>query len=303
MNSKKKRTRFLIFLIISVILSLFYFFVYENSNFSNLVGNSFKEQKCVSILENETETFENLTVSFINVSQGDAIFLENMGQTMLIDCGNNGKGGIILDYFKKNNISKLDYLIITHTDADHIGGCDEILREINAKIIFMDGQSKDTQSYEDVVEEAKKQNIQIFIPDKCFSSNLGKSKFQIIHGNVGSEYANQNSLVLTLRYGNSSFLFTGDCDGDCEKSMLNQKINIDFLKIAHHGSPYGTSKEFLKKTSPFIAFISVGKNSYGHPSEEVLNRLQDNQINLYRTDFDGTIILKTDGKIYWVLSG
>ncbi len=297
MNNKKKRTRFLAFLIIAIILSSFYFFVYENPN---IIGNSFKEQKCISILENETEIFENLTVSFINVSQGDAIFLKNMGQTMLIDCGNNGKGEIILDYFKKNNISKLDYLIITHTDADHIGGCDEVLKTIKTKIIFMDGQSKDTQSYKDVIEESKKQNIQIFIPDHCFTSTLGKSKFQIIHGNVDSKYANQNSLVLTMKYGNSSFLFTGDCDGECEESLLNQEIDIDFLKISHHGSPYGTSGEFLKKTSPFIVFLSVGKNSYGHPSEEVLNRLQENQIKLYRTDFDGTIVLRLDGKNYWV---
>lgn len=288
------------FLLIFVILLTWLYFTYIGQE--KLTSNVIKETPvCAnSILDNQTATIGNLSVHFLNVSQGDSIFISNNNQNMLIDCGPNGKGDEISKQIQNLGISKIDYLVITHTDADHIGGCEEILKNFNVGVVFMDGQVKDTQSYSDVIKLIDKE--QLITPDVCFSTNIGTGIIQFIHGNVNSDNANQNSLVLTMKYGKTNFLFTGDCDSTCEKSLLNQNIDIDFLKVAHHCSEYGTTNEFLDMTTPRLGFISVGKNSYGHPTGSCLSRLNNNGVRVYRTDFEGNIILKTDGENYWVSS-
>lgn len=298
----RKKLRILFFFIF-VALSIFLYSLYLEVN--KLTGNSIVEiPKCSNqILEKidiQAQTTGNISVHFLNVSQGDSIFISNKNQNMLIDCGPNGKGDEISNYLKNLGVKEISYLVITHTDADHIGGCEEILKNFNVDVIFMDGQVKDTQSYSDVIKLIDLE--QLIIPDVCFSTNLGMGEFQIIHGNVKSENANQNSLVLTLKYGKTGFLLTGDCDSNCEKSLFNQNIDVDFLKVGHHCSEYGTTNEFLEKTTPKIAFISVGKNSYGHPTENCLSRLNNRGISIYRTDLNGHIVLKTDGENYWVSS-
>ena len=295
----RKKLRVVSFFIFALLLIATYLIYTENEN---LTFNVVKETpRCVnSILDNPTQTTGNLSVHFLNVSQGDSILILNNNQNILIDCGPNGKGDEISAYIQGLGISDMDYLIITHTDSDHIGGCEEILKNFNVKMIFMDGQVKDTVSYRDVLKLIDKE--QLVIPDVCFSTNIGGGMIQFIHGNVNSENANQNSLVLTMKYGKTSFLFTGDCDSNCEKSLLNQDLEVDFLKVAHHCSEYGTTDEFLDKTTPRIGFISVGKNSYGHPTDGCLSRLDQKGIQVYRTDLNGNIILGTDGETYWISS-
>lgn len=295
----RKKLRAIFFFIFALFLIAAYLIYTGNED---LTSSVIKETPvCTnSILDNSTQINGNLTISILNVSQGDSILVSNNNQNMLIDCGPNGKGDEISAYIKNLGISEINYLVITHTDADHLGGCEEILKNFNVSMVFMDGQVKDTASYRDVLKLIDTE--QLIIPDVCFSTNLGMGLIQFIHGNVNSDNANQNSLVLTMKYGKTSFLFTGDCDSNCEKALLNQKIDVNFLKVAHHCSEYGTTEEFLEKTTPGIAFISVGKNSYGHPTQSCLSRLNQKGIQIYQTDLNGNIILKTDGENYWISS-
>lgn len=295
----RKKLRAISFFIFALLLIAAYF-VYTGNK--DLTSSVIKEiPMCAdSILDNLTQTQGNLSVHFLNVSQGDSILISNNNQNMLIDCGPNGKGDEISTYLKNLGISEINYLVITHTDADHLGGCEEILKNFNVKMVFMDGQVKDTVSYRDVLKLIDTE--QLIIPDICFSTNLGTGMIQFIHGNINSDNANQNSLVFTMKYGKTSFLFTGDCDSNCEKSLLSQDMDVDFLKIAHHCSEYGTTEEFLDSVIPRVAFISVGKNSYGHPTQSCLSRLNQKGIQIYRTDLNGNIILKTDGENYWISS-
>lgn len=295
----RKKLRIFWFFVFVIILIASYL-IYTDKE--ELNSNAIKESPICqhNILENLTQISGNLTITFLNVSQGDSILISNINQNMLIDCGPNGKGDEISAYLTKRGINSLNYLVITHTDADHIGGCEEVIKNFNPGIIFMDGQTRYTESYNAVLKLIDKEKL--IIPDICFSTNLGNSNFQFIHGNVGSDNANQNSLVLIMKYGKTSFLFDADCDSTCEQSLLKQNIDIDFLKVPHHGSEYGTTNEFLEKTSPRISFISVGKNSYGHPAPACLDRLTKHNIQVYRTDINGNILLISDGENYWVTS-
>ena len=110
---------------------------------------------------------------------------------------------------------------------------------------------------------------------------------------------NDNSAMLKLGYGKASFLFTGDCGLKCEDKLMEKKgISADILKVSHHGSKHSTSNEFLKKVKPKLAVISVGKNSYGHPANETLERLNAAGIDILRTDLDGAVVITTDGESY-----
>ena len=248
------------------------------ANYFNETGYSVRKNK------------DNISIDFIDVGQGDSILINNK---MLIDCGDNDKGDNVVKYLKEKNISKLDYLVITHTDADHIGGCDDVLDSINVKKVMLDGQTRDTKSYLDVVKRVY--NEEKIIPKEGYEFSFDDIKFKVLSSNIGSDDPNQNSIVLRMDYGKVSALFTGDCDRNCEERLLDKEINVDILKVAHHCSRYGTSKEFLDKVTPKIGIIEVGENNYGHPTDECLGNLKDNNVEIYRTDLEGNIKLMTDG--------
>jgi len=205
-----------------------------------------------------------LKVYFINVSQGDSeliIFPDNT--TMLIDAGTEKEANNILNLFKKLGIKEIDTCVKTHNHADHTGGfnlvagyCKRIITNINLKSIR--------------IESNREYKITYLTP-------------YAISGYFTNE--NDNSIVIKIDYNNNQILFTGDCEAACEEKIMSYgSINAKVLKVAHHGSKTSTSKNFLEKVNPSYAFIEVGENSYGHPSEEVLSRLQERNIQTFRTD-------------------
>ena len=232
----------------------------------------------------------NISIYFLDVGQGDSILVDNK---MLIDCGNNDKGDVVVNFLNKNNISSLDYLVITHTDADHIGGCDYVLDNIAVKKVMMDGQIRDTKSYLDVIKRID--NEEKIITKENDRFGFDDIEFKVLSSNILSEDPNQNSIVLRMDYGKFSALFTGDCDRECERRLLDKNIDVDVLKVAHHCSRYGTGKEFLDKVTPDIAVIEVGDNTYGHPTGECLGNLKEKNIKIYRTDLNKDVNLVTDG--------
>ncbi len=254
---------------------------------------------CLPIPQQKRAAPMEISVHFINVGQGDAIFIDTAKDDMLIDCGNNGKGGVILDYLQDLGVQDIKYLVITHIHPDHIGGCDEILRGIIVDKVLMDGQGDRSDSYRDVIKEIDIEEL--IIPETGYDSSLDSARWEVLKANIDSNNPNENSIVIRLIYGDIGFLFTGDCDEACEDEFLDDDIDVEVLKVAHHGCKDGTDNDFLQKTTPEIAIIQVAAiNKFGKPHQECIDRLEAAGVKIYRNDLNGNIIVKTNGNKYTV---
>lgn len=245
-----------------------------------------------------------LEIHFLDVGQGDSTLITCDGHAMLIDAGKNDQGTEIQSYLESKEITGFDYVIGTHPDSDHIGGLDVILYKFGADQVFMPDYAKDTKTYDDVVQVIKNKRLKRSQPEVGATYELGDAEFTIVAPNdtYGSQ-ANDYSIGLILTHGENKFLFTGDAEGDSEADMLNNGISLkaDVYKAAHHGSKTASTEEFMEAVDPEYAVISAGEgNSYGHPHAEVLNRLRAMGVKVFRTDEQGTIVLKSDGEtITW----
>ena len=240
-----------------------------------------------------------MEVHFLNVGQGDCTLVTCGSHAMLIDAGDDTKGTTIQNYLQKQKITKLDYLILTHPDADHIGGAPVIITKFDITKVFVSNFEKDNQTYRKLIQSLDDKRIKTLTPKVNSTYTLGSASITILA--PGKEYDNPNdaSIALLLKNGTRSFLFTGDAGEEAEKDILKTNIDIsaDVYKVGHHGSKYSTSKEFFKAVDPFYAVISCGEgNSYGHPHAETLNTLRTSGVMVYRTDEAGTIVASTDGK-------
>ena len=242
---------------------------------------------------------EQMDVHFIDVGQGDATLVTCGGHAMLIDAGDDTKGTAIQNYLQKQKISKLDYLILTHPDADHIGGAPVIITKFTIGKVFVSNFEKDNKTYQKLMQSLDDKRLKPLTPTVNSKYTLGTASITILA--PGDTYDNPNdaSIALLLKNGNRSFLFTGDAGEDAENDMLKTGIDIsaDVYKVGHHGSKYSISQDFFNAVDPFYAVISCGEgNSYGHPHAETLNTLRTSGVMVYRTDEEGTIIATTDGK-------
>ncbi len=230
------------------------------------------------------------------VGQADATFIRNGDYTMLIDAGNNPDGKFISKWLRnKMNISKIDYLVATHAHEDHIGGIDIILEDFKIGTFYMPSKESDNKTYKDVVEWAKKKNVKITTPKIGTKFNLGQAECEVMSIDNKSDELNENSIVIQLTFGTQKFLFTADMEAVNEESRTWK--DVDVLKVAHHGSTYTSTKDFLKQVKPEIAVISCGKNNdYYYPHEAVLKRLKDVGCkDVYVTKDDGTVLVTSDG--------
>ena len=254
------------------------------------------------------KTLAELEVHFIDVGQGDSTLIVCDGVTLLLDAGDNNKGTTVQLYLQKQGITELDYVIGTHTDADHIGGMDVVLYKFDCKTILMPDVTTDTRTYEDVINTIKTKYYKITYPVVGTEYELGDAKFTIIapvNYNYGSN-KNNYSIAILLEHGENRFLFAGDAEEEAEIDILDSGVNIeaDCYKVSHHGSSTSTSEKFLNAISPEYAVISCGKdNDYGHPHDEVMDALKATGATIYRTDEQGSIVAVSDGEdIIWNLS-
>lgn len=270
--------------------------------FSIYLGNEGIEKDNGNAINNNTinniDVNSNLKIYYLNVGQADSILIQNNGQNMLIDAGNNDDGVKIVEYLKSMGISKIDYLIGTHPHEDHIGSLDDVINNFDIGSIYMPKVANTTKTFEDVLDAIENKNLTVKEPTIGETFNMQDAKFKILWAGTNSEDLNSCSIVLKLTFGNLSYLFTGDIEEEGENEIINrgEDIKASVLKIAHHGSRSSSSSLFLDKVSPKIAVIMVGKeNSYGHPNKKILDRLKEKNIEVYRTDTDGTILITSDG--------
>lgn len=240
-----------------------------------------------------------LEVHFLDVGQGDATLIRCGEAAMLIDAGNNSWGDDVRDYLEYQGIGDLDYVIGTHPDADHIGGLDVVMEAFDCGTVIMPDYEKDTQTYTDVTDVMEEKGYELTLPQVGMVYELGEAAFTIVapNGEYGDN-ANDYSVGILLEHGENRFLLTGDAEEDSEADMLDNGIDLsaDVLKAAHHGSRTANTEAFLERVNPEYVVISCGEgNSYGHPHAEVLNRLREMGIKVFRTDEEGTVVATSDG--------
>ncbi|MEG2353154.1 MAG: ComEC/Rec2 family competence protein [Clostridium sp.] len=263
---------------------------------------------CLILCTNATSCFSSvpslnpneLRVHYIDVGQGDSQLIQFNNKTMLIDAGPDDKSSYILKYLRSNNVKTIDYIIATHPHEDHIGSMDEILNKFKVHRFYMPKVTEDSKSFDDMTIALDNSNAKVLEAKSGVNFNLDNEVTANILSPNSSNYEDLNnySAVVKLNFKNTSFLFTGDAEELSENEILNTDYNIcsQVLKVGHHGSNSSTSLEFLQGVNPAMAIISCGVgNSYGHPTEEILNRLKDLKIKTLRTDKEGTIIISSDG--------
>lgn len=282
-------------LIVLVILLLSYAYTtFINTENKNQEG-PIKERKTEDVIFTDENT---LNVYFIDVGQADSILLENKGHYMLIDAGNNEDGPKLVNYFNEQDIKEFDYVVGTHAHEDHIGGMDDIIKNFKIDNFYMPDAITTTKTFEDVLDALEETNVIFQTPKVNQTFNLQDTTITTLSVTADEKNLNDTSIVLKVKHGTNTFLFMGDASTKIEKNLLNKDIKSDVLKVGHHGSRYSTSLEFLKKVSPEYAVISVGENNtYKHPHEEILKRLEEQNIQIYRTDKQGTILAKSNGSI------
>ncbi|MCM1298136.1 MAG: MBL fold metallo-hydrolase [Firmicutes bacterium] len=290
-----------------VLTALFLLFFFLNDSFFEIDGiptwDDLYKQTGLSADTEETE--EAAAVHFIDVGQGDCQLIRSNGSSALIDCGEKDRFSDVIAYLKAQKTERLDYVIVTHPHSDHAGGMSYILDEFDIGTVIMPDIPDDlipiTSTYTRLLKSIERNNISLEYAKAGTEYSLGKGTLKLL--SPVNSYDNLNNYSVTVRfdYINASFLFTGDIEAEAETDIIDSgaRLNADVLKVAHHGSYTSSQQEFLNAAAPKYAVIEVGSpNDYGHPNEKTLSRLENMNVEIYRTDLHGSTVFVTDGEKY-----
>ena len=256
---------------------------------------------CPAMDKNDPAPSGQLNVHFIDVGQADCALIECNGEYILIDGGNVADSQLVVSYLQKQGVEELLAVVCTHAHEDHVGGLPGVLAVYPTHHVYAPTRTYSSNCFDDFAHYTDQQGLEITIPEPGDYLSFGGATMTVL-GPVKS-YADPNdtSIVVRIDYGTTSFLFTGDMETQAEGDMLDYwgtsyDWNVDVLKVGHHGSETSTGYRFLREVMPTYGIISVGEgNSYGHPHELPLSRLQQAGVAVYRTDKLGTIIATSDG--------
>lgn len=250
----------------------------------------------------ELPQHDRLRVIFLDVGQGASqLLISPSGRTMLVDAGNNDQEQIMVDYLRHYGVKRLDIVIGTHPDADHIGGLDRVIDNFEVGEIYMPKIQSNTKTFEYLLKSISKKGLKV----KSAKSGLTLDWDEQVQVNMlapvnTSDDKNNMSAVVKLTFGSTSFLLTGDAERESEQDMISSGVDLraDVMLVGHHGSKSSTTAAFLKKVNPKYAVIQVGENSYGHPKQTILDRLSKAGVKVYRNDLQGTVEIDSDGQKY-----
>lgn len=242
-----------------------------------------------------------LRVHFIDVGQGDSILVHfPNGKNMLIDAGPPAAAGTVKNYLRSNGVNSIDYLVATHPHSDHIGAMDDIIKTFQIGEFFMPGVTTTTQAFYDLLTSLRIKGLQFTTAKSGVTIMQDGNLSAFFLAPVRNKYEGLNnySAVIKIKWGKTSFLFTGDAEEKSEFEMLASSIDTlfaDVLKVGHHGSQSSTSYEFLEAVNPRYAIISAGRNNdYHHPHQTTIDKLDKAGVAVLRTDENGTIVFGAD---------
>ena len=243
------------------------------------------------------QTSTNVTIKFIDVGQGEAILIALPEKTMLIDAGPTGSAPKIAQVLQELGRNKIDYLVATHPDEDHIGGMADVISSTQIGTIYAPNKTNNTATYRKFLTAIQNNNLQITLAEAgTIIDQTDSYKLEILWPKKDANFPETNdySIIIKLTVGNKTFLFTGDAPTN---AILNSNPgHIDVLKLSHHGSRTGTNEQLVRRLSPTYAVLSYAlDNSYGHPMQSVLNALHKHSVEVWGTGANGTITITCDG--------
>ena len=296
-----------IFLIsISLIISIYLYQTHSN-DYKAGIENKIKDLFILSKNDSVTKVnsystdvgeleLDNMRVHYIDVKQGDSTFIEFPNdKTMLIDAGKKEQGSNVVNYIKNLGYNKIDYVVGTHPDADHIGGLATVIESFAIGSIYMPKKSSTTQTYLNLLKVIKNKGLTIHTAISGVNIiSLDNLKVDIISPTKEYETSNESSAVIKIVYKKRKFLFMADATTDNEAD-IKADVESDVVKVGHHGSDSSSKEEFVQKTKAKYAVISVGENSYHHPYDIIVKRWESIGAEVLRTDKLGSIVISTDG--------
>ena len=243
-----------------------------------------------------------MQVHVIDVGNADSILVRNRGANLLIDAGEKGDGDTIVSYLRERGVNKLDAVIATHADADHIGGMTAVLGEFEVGRFYMafmpEEATPTTQVYAAMLQALTEQNIEVIEAKPGQQFSIGDAKVDILGPAAEFEENNNQSVVCKVTFGSRRFLFVGDAEKEAEDALMTSgaDLSADVIKLGHHGSRSSSQPAFLDRVQARYAVITCGAgNSYGHPHTETLETLREREMTVYRSDLCGSIVATTDG--------
>jgi beta-lactamase superfamily II metal-dependent hydrolase len=249
-----------------------------------------------------------LTITFIDVGQGEAILVQNSsGFEVLVDGGRKSAGESVLTYLRQNGIDQLEVVIATHADSDHIGGLIRVIEaeDILVESVYFNGYPGDTNTWIEFSDAVTAEGLSLIPAQYPQDFSWGGISFEVLNPISGLVDPEQNevSIVLAVEFSQINALLTADIDANVESMLLIRSVDLEseILKVPHHGSKLSSSSMFLQEVAPDEAIISVGSNQYSHPAPEVISRLKNIGAHLWRTDQMGTIQMISDGSQYRML--
>jgi competence protein ComEC len=248
---------------------------------------------CLSaILTAQTAQRTGLTVTVLDVGQGQSILLNSKGTTALVDCGGTtDPGDTAATHLQNMGKGSLDLLVLTHFHDDHAGGVPELLRRMEVKAMVLPNVEEDSPLRQEIEELAEFLEIPVYYVNETSTARLGQADLTFHPPLPGSENANERCLSMVCSYGDWDALITGDMPEEEERRLAARGVlpDCELLVAGHHGSSSSTGQFLLDTITPEMAVISVGYNTYGHPAQETLDRLAASNIQVYRTDRQGTV--------------
>lgn len=284
---KKEHVKYYIIALVIVFIIEFFIGINENNN----------------VVDDFDPNAEIMQVHFLDVGQGLSILVQLGDEVLIYDGGERDASSYVVSYIQNLGITEIDYMISSHYDSDHVSGLIGCLKTFDVKHVIGSDYEHNSRLYHSFMEAVKEKGLTMQYPKVGTIYDFGEAVITILAPAEISNDSNANSVAIKLSYGESDFIFTGDADYASERKMVASGIDLDceVLSLAHHGSSSGNSSLFLEKTNPEVAVISCEKNNgYGHPHVEVVELLEAMEMDVFRSDVQGTVVALSDGKnIKW----
>lgn len=300
-RTKRKITKAIVSIILVLVLSIAGYF-FKDQLPGGFLGNDATVGGPIDGIPAVTDP-DYLTVHYIDVGQGDSIFLACGGEYMLIDAGEADSDDTVIHYLNDLGVDEIDLVVATHAHSDHIGEMGDVLNAIPADTVWYPDYRHGTKTETDFLTAVSNCGANLYEPELGETYDLGGATVTVLGPVKEYDDPNDMSIVVLVQFGDDRFLFTGDMENEdaAENDLVaywsDDALQADVLKVGHHGSDTSTSYHFLRAVAPSYAVISVGEgNKYGHPKSQTMDILGQAEVYVYRTDYMGTVVAVSDGE-------